>query len=96
MLEHKLSASALWLKHKCEQLRTYKVYPASTVVTEADSGFSRDDFHKCMKSMNMGIPEPVLDELISFVDTDNCGYVEMPEFVELMNPLNDENLPRHG
>ena len=44
----------------------------------------------------MGIPSAVLDELISFVDSDNCGYIEMPEFVELIQPSNEDlRLPKH-
>ena len=43
-----------------------------------------------MTRLNMGIPTAVLDELISFVDSDNCGYIEMPEFVELIQPSNED------
>jgi Ca2+-binding EF-hand superfamily protein len=58
---------------------------------------SRDNFHKGMKRLNMGIPDKVLDELISFVDSDNCGYVEMPEFVELIEPsVEDMRIPKHN
>ena len=58
---------------------------------------SKENFHKCMQRLNMGIPEPVLDELISFVDSDNCGYVEMPEFIELIQPSSEDmRLPSHN
>ena len=57
---------------------------------------SRNNFHKAMERLNMGIPSSVLDELISFVDTDNCGYIEMPEFVELIQPSSEDlRMPNH-
>jgi len=44
----------------------------------------------------MGIPTKVLDELIGFVDADNCGYIEMPEFVELIQPSSEDlRMPKH-
>lgn len=62
----------------------------------SEGRISRDSFHRGMERLNMGIPPKVLDELISFVDSDNCGYVEMAEFVELMEPTQEDmRLPKH-
>lgn len=51
---------------------------------------SRDNFHKAMKRMNMGIPNSAVNDLMHYFDTDDEGFISMSEFAKVMDPDLDD------